>query len=36
MYRVATDEKSQPQIEALPPEALAPFAEARAALEIAP
>ena len=36
MYRVTTDEKSQPQIEALPPEALAPFAEARAVVEIAP
>ena len=36
MYRVTTDEKSQPQIEALPPEALAPFAEARAVIEIAP
>lgn len=36
MYRVTTDERSQPQIDALPPEALAPFAEARAVLEIAP
>ena len=36
MYRVTTDQKSQPQIEALPPEALAPFAEACAVVEIAP
>ena len=36
MYRVTTDEKSQLQIDALPPEALAPFAEARAVVEIAP
>lgn len=36
MYRVTTDQQSQPQIEALPPDALAPFAEARATLEVAP
>ncbi|PZS14425.1 MAG: hypothetical protein DLM60_19175 [Pseudonocardiales bacterium] len=36
MYRVATDEQSQPQIDALPPGALAPFAEARTVLEVAP
>jgi hypothetical protein len=36
VYRVTTDEKSQPQIDALPPEALAPFAEARTVVEMAP
>lgn len=36
MYRVTTDDNSQPQIEALPPEAWAPFAEGRAVVEIAP
>ena len=36
MYRVTTDEQSQQQIDALPAEALVPFAEARAALELAP
>ena len=36
MYRVTTDDNSQPQIEALPPEAWAPFVEARALVEIAP
>jgi hypothetical protein len=36
VYRVTTGKKSQPQIDALPPEALAPFAEARAVVEIAP
>lgn len=36
MYRLTTDERSQPQIEALPGEALASFAEARVMLEIAP
>jgi hypothetical protein len=36
VYKVTTDEQSQPQIEALPADALAPFAEARAALELAP
>lgn len=36
LYQVTTDDKSQHQIGALPPEALTPFAEARAALELAP
>ena len=36
MYQVITDEQSQPQIDALPPDALAPFAEARVVLEVAP
>ncbi len=36
MYRLTTDERSQAQIEALPTAAGAPFAEARAALEVAP
>jgi hypothetical protein len=36
VYEVTTDEQSQPQIEALPADALAPFAEARAVLELAP
>lgn len=36
MYEVTTDEQSQRQIEALPADALVPFAEARAALELAP
>jgi hypothetical protein len=36
MYDVTTDEQSQPQIDALPPRALAPFAEARTVLELAP
>lgn len=36
MYEVTTDEQSQAQIDALPAPALAPFAEARAALELAP
>jgi hypothetical protein len=36
VYRVTTDQQSQPQIEALPTDALASFAEARAALEVAP
>lgn len=36
MYEVTTDEQSQAQIDALPADALAPFAEARAALELAP
>lgn len=36
MYRVTTDHQSQPQIDALPPAALAPFAEVRATLEVAP
>jgi hypothetical protein len=36
VYDVTTDERSQPQIEALPADGLAPFAEVRAALEVAP
>lgn len=36
MYEVTTDERSQAQIAALPADALAPFAEARTALELAP
>lgn len=36
MYRVTSDEYSQPQIEALPVAAGAPFAEARVMLEVAP
>jgi hypothetical protein len=36
MYDVTTDERSQPQIDALPIDGLAPFAEVRAALEVAP
>ncbi len=36
MYTVTTDNQSQQQVEALPAEALAPFAEARAVLEVAP
>lgn len=36
MYEVTTDDESQAQIDALPAAALAPFAEARAALELAP
>ena len=36
MYRVTTDEQSQPQIEALPPAAGASFAEARVVLEVSP
>ena len=36
MYRVTTDEQSQPQIDGLPREALGPLAEARAVLEVAP
>jgi hypothetical protein len=36
VYRVITDEQSQPQIDALPPDAVAPFAEARIVLEVAP
>ena len=33
MYTVTTDDQSQQHVDALPAEALAPFAEARAALE---
>jgi hypothetical protein len=36
VYRVTTDEQSQPQIEALPQDAGAPFAEARVVLEVTP
>jgi hypothetical protein len=36
VYEVTTDKQSQAQIDALPVDALAPFAEARAALELAP
>lgn len=36
MYTVTTDDQSQQQIQALPAEALAPFAEVRAVLEVAP
>jgi len=36
VYRVTTDERSQPQVDALPAEALVAFAEARAMLEVAP
>jgi hypothetical protein len=36
LYTVTTDDQSQQQIDALPAEALPPFTEARAALEVAP
>ena len=36
MYESTTDERSQHQVNALPREALAPFAEVRAAIELAP
>jgi hypothetical protein len=36
VYEVTTDEQSQDQIDALPADALAPFAEARTTLELAP
>ena len=36
MYTVTTDDQSQQQLKALPAEALTPFAEARAALEVVP
>ncbi|MFD0201850.1 MULTISPECIES: hypothetical protein [Saccharothrix] len=36
MYTVTTDDDSQAQVDALPPEALAPFAEARTMLEVVP
>jgi hypothetical protein len=36
LYTVTTDDQSQQQVDALPAEALAPFAEARAMLEVAP
>jgi len=36
VYEVTTDDQSQQQIDALPADALAAFAEARAVLELAP
>ncbi|MEO6086677.1 MAG: hypothetical protein ABIQ18_26545 [Umezawaea sp.] len=36
MYEVTTDNESEQQVAALPPDALAAFAEARATLELAP
>jgi hypothetical protein len=36
VYRVTTDEYSQSQVEALPPQARAPFAEACVVLEVSP
>lgn len=36
MYAVTLDEDSRHQVDALPAEALAPFAELRAVLEVAP
>jgi hypothetical protein len=36
LYSVTTDDQSQQQVDALPAVALAPFAEARAMLEVAP
>jgi hypothetical protein len=36
VYQVTLDERSQPQIEALPPAAGAAFAEARVLLEVSP
>jgi hypothetical protein len=36
VYEVTTDEQSRAQLDALPEPALAPFAEARAMLELAP
>jgi hypothetical protein len=36
VYEVTTDDQSRQQIDALPADALTPFAEARAALELAP
>ena len=36
MYKITTDQQSQVQIDALPDAALAPFAEARVALELTP
>jgi hypothetical protein len=36
VYVVTTDDESQPQVDALPPEALAAFAELRVMLETAP
>lgn len=36
MYRVTTDQRSQPQIDALPTRGATAFAEVRAMLEVAP
>lgn len=36
MYTVTLDDQSEPQVDALPPAALAPFAELRTMLEVAP
>jgi hypothetical protein len=36
VYKITTDEQSQPQIDALPADALAAFAEAGAVLELVP
>jgi hypothetical protein len=36
VYKVTTDEQSQQQIDALPAEALPPFAEVQTVLELAP
>lgn len=36
MYKITTDDRSQPQIEAVPAKALAPFAEVCTTLELAP
>lgn len=36
MYTVTTDDQSQQQVDALPAEALAAFAESRTVLEVAP
>jgi hypothetical protein len=36
VYEITTDEQSQHQIDTLPADALAPFAEARTTLEVAP
>jgi hypothetical protein len=36
LYTVTTDDQSQQQVDALPAEALGPFAEACAVLEVAP
>ncbi|OZM83761.1 hypothetical protein [Pseudonocardia sp. MH-G8] len=36
MYEITTDEQSRQQIDALPADALAPFTEARAVLELVP
>lgn len=36
MYRVTTDQRSQPQVDALPAPGAAAFAEVRVVLEVAP